>query len=856
MSKIFATNKPKNITNKTKTSIFTLILLLVMSSISLMFAPTVNAQALPTHAYVAVSPDPAGINQEVTILMWMIELSPVAAGPYGHWANYTLQITKPDGNTQNFGPLYSDPTGYAYVIYTPDQLGTYTLKFNFPGQHVSGTHALFGIPYAADYAASSYTTTFIVQEEPATASPQMPLPTDYWTRPIDAQNQDWYTISGNWFGTGYGRYGFGTSTYNGTGDYNPYTTSPKSSHIIWTKSLRFGGLIGGEYGNSPTSSYYTGKTYEMAFVPPVIINGVLYYNERAPPNDGFYAVDLRTGETLWRQTVGSLASQQSTSSGTTSSAVSFSAQITFGQVYNYLSPNQIGGIPYLWATGGSTWTMYDAFTGELILQFANATATAASSNNIVEGPNGEILMYLAGASWVAMWNSSLCIGNLGPTGTNAWQWRPQPGSTLDWKRGIQWNATTPAYPGQNILAISGNVILATTGSPFLASPWQMEMGYDATTGEQLWAKNRTVSVSDVTLGWMGPMADGVYTAYHRTTMQWYGYSIYTGDLVWGPIEQGTNPWGTIMTYESSSADGVLYAVAVDGVHAFDMTTGEKLWDFYADPSGTDFGGFNTYPFEGWGSPPTIADGTAFAATGNSHGVALYRGAELYAIDTDSGEKIWDINGFYEGTMPIADGILVAYNGYDNQIYAFGKGPSATTVEAPMTAITLGDKVVIRGTVTDQSAGTEQLELAARFPNGVPAIADEYMSAWMEYLYMQQSCPQMFNGVKVKLETLDPNGNFYEIGTVTSDASGMYKLLWEPPVPGEYTIIATFAGSESYFSSYAETAIGVTKASTAGGQIEPEPTEAPLLSTEMAIIIAAVIVALAVILGFFILRKRK
>jgi hypothetical protein len=130
---------------------------------------------------------------------------------------------------------------------------------------------------------------------------------------------------------------------------------------------------------------------------------------------------------------------------------------------------------------------------------------------------------------------------------------------------------------------------------------------------------------------------------------------------------------------------------------------------------------------------------------------------------------------------------------------------------------------------------------------------------MKYLYLQKPCPTTANGVEMKLETLDPNNNFYEIGTLTSDSSGMFKLMWEPPVPGEYTIIATFAGSESYFSSYAETAIGVTEAPSPAQPIEPEPTEpteAPLITTELAIILAAVIVALAVITGFWIIRKRK
>jgi hypothetical protein len=85
---------------------------------------------------------------------------------------------------------------------------------------------------------------------------------------------------------------------------------------------------------------------------------------------------------------------------------------------------------------------------------------------------------------------------------------------------------------------------------------------------------------------------------------------------------------------------------------------------------------------------------------------------------------------------------------------------------------------------------------------------------------------------------------------------MFKLMWEPPVPGEYAIIATFEGSESYFTSSAETAIGVEEAPSPGAPIEPEPTETPLITTEFAIIVSAIIVALAVIAGIWIISKRK
>jgi hypothetical protein len=131
---------------------------------------------------------------------------------------------------------------------------------------------------------------------------------------------------------------------------------------------------------------------------------------------------------------------------------------------------------------------------------------------------------------------------------------------------------------------------------------------------------------------------------------------------------------------------------------------------------------------------------------------------------------------------------------------------------------------------------------------------------MDYLYMRQICPKDIEGVEVILETLDPNNNFYEIGRVTSDVAGMYKLLWEPPVPGEYTIIATFKGTDSYGSSFAETAIGVTEFPSPGQQFEPEltepmqATEAPLITTELIAILAVVIIAVIAVAGFYIFRK--
>jgi hypothetical protein len=88
-----------------------------------------------------------------------------------------------------------------------------------------------------------------------------------------------------------------------------------------------------------------------------------------------------------------------------------------------------------------------------------------------------------------------------------------------------------------------------------------------------------------------------------------------------------------------------------------------------------------------------------------------------------------------------------------------------------------------------------------------------------------ACPTNVKGVPVTLEAVAPDGTRIPIGTVTSDMGGLFKKLWTPPVEGEYTIIATFAGSKSYGPSFAETAIGVTAAPPAS----PSPSASPSAS---------------------------
>ena len=278
---------------KTKATSITLILMLTFVIIASTL-PAVSAANIPTYAFLSVSPNPIGVNQEVTMMMWLDKIDPTASGPQGsRFGGFTLTITKPNGDQETKGPFTSDPASFAYTLYAPDQIGTYTIEFNFPGQQITGTGGIIPVPIDNYYEPDSFTATLTVQEEPVIASSQTPLPTDYWTRPIDAQNQDWYTISGNWLGLGPTT--FGNTLYDISGNFNPYTEAPDTAHIVWAKPNSFGGLIGGEFGGTPASNYYTGKSYEPKFTPPIIINRVLYYNEALPPKNSYYAVDLRTG---------------------------------------------------------------------------------------------------------------------------------------------------------------------------------------------------------------------------------------------------------------------------------------------------------------------------------------------------------------------------------------------------------------------------------------------------------------------------------------------------------------------------------------------------------------------------------
>jgi hypothetical protein len=666
---------------------------------------------------------------------------------------------------------------------------------HFEGAYVSNTSSTY-------QPSDSNTYSLIVQQTAAPDWPAASLPTGYWQRPIEGQNREWSVIAGNWVGMPQKG---SISTFDGSiGKFNPYSTAPNTAHIVWTLPILDGGIAGMPLNDE---GFYSGDSYESKCFPAIIMNGIFYRNipqTNAVSGNGFEAIDLRTGQILWKVPNGT---------------------ISFGQLLMYDSANQHGVIPYLWS---SSLQCFDAATGGFLLQFANVT-----SGTMVQDKRGNLLSYVLnyGQKRLSLWNSTQAILYDRPVGQPSGfgigdpnYWRPFYGGTYNWNKGVMWNVTIPDLSSYGV---TGNPSIARvntyddtiyarfTGPANETYPvgYIVDIGFSAVDGKMLWVQKRT-AIDDVETGseasasyTAGP---GVFLVFKQETMQWHYYSTQTGVLMW-KSDPYTNPWGT---YHSTTGDGPgycaygkLFATAYDGtVHCFDLSNGTNLWNCFVGSSGTETP-YGTWPFYGGF---VIADNKVYVSSGeHSPNQPMYRGESLYCIDANTGKILWQVYGYDQDPI-IADGYLVTLNSYDMQEYCFGKGLSAVTVSAPQTAVPTGTGILIQGTVTDQSPGKTCLGIPAA---GTPAIADEYMSEWMEYLYMQKPKPTNATGVPVTILAIDSTGASQTIGSTVSDASGGYAITWSPTTAGLYTIVAQFDGTGAYYASSSETHVAVAASAT-------------------------------------------
>ncbi|MCL5949635.1 MAG: hypothetical protein M1490_04070, partial [Candidatus Bathyarchaeota archaeon] len=308
----------QNAKNKTMAIIFAVIMITSTAGTIAIF-PTVSAHSpawqIPTYSFCSVSPNPVGLGQKANVNFWLNCPPPTANAQYGdRWTNITLKITHPDGITETLGPFTSDDTGGCHTAYTPSVIGNYTFQMFFAGETLLGRNTAGGgvstNAYVGDYfkPSSSNIFTLAVQQEQITYPGAAPLPTNFWTRPIYGENNNWNVIGGNWLGLGVSTFA-ATGMYNISGNYNPYTTAPNTAHILWTKPVAFGGIIGGEFGNSETANYYSTSQYEPKFAP-IIMQGILYYTMYPGASTypaGWAAVNLHTGQTIWTKTNTTLA---------------------------------------------------------------------------------------------------------------------------------------------------------------------------------------------------------------------------------------------------------------------------------------------------------------------------------------------------------------------------------------------------------------------------------------------------------------------------------------------------------------------------------------------------------------------
>ena len=819
----------KIVINKKMTTTIALFLMLTITIVTLPVTNALTHTESATYAFITVSPDPIGVGQPMFVNMWLVEANPLSgANEVNVWHAFTLLITKPDGPTETLMKDANAGGGQSF-IYIPDQVGNYTFKFTFPGEQIT-TSTIDNL-----YKSSTATTTCTVQQDPIAELPQNPIPTDYWQRPINWENQYWYPISGNWFGDI--NLWENTQAHGNTQGINPDTVAPQSAHILWTLPIAFGGQIGGSmYSDNDKSNYFVGKSYKEYWTSPVIMNGVMYYNSPLgiPPRTGVTAVDIRTGKELWHN--------------------ENISEVNFGTIYSEHNPNEVGGWPYLW-TAGSTYTMYDANTGRKILDVTGMSGTP------IINPNGELLVYRMQAintthGYLSMWNASRGTGSSGSIPWDTWTYDTPAGATLKSTKGIQWNVTVPIYPQSgtsvSIWCINDGVVLVT-GSKSVQD-YQTEAGYDATTGALLWYTNRTIGMIQETNAFLpGPVSNGIYTEHNKEVGTYYAFDIHTGAQLWGPTKPDSNAWNSF-TRQGIGDGNVFMMAGVSSARAYDAKNGSLVWEFFAESAGLQ-ATTPTYPFEGMYNC-LVGGGMTFLATSNSHGNQLFRGAKMYAVNMTTGTEEWSLDGFYgeahAGGHAMADGYLVAHNMYDNQVYIIGKGQSATTISAPTAVQIMGSSILLQGTITDQSPGQTCLGMPTA---GTPAISDASMSQWMSYLYMQKPKPTNATGVPVTISVVDANGNYREIGTTTSDSDGFYSLNWKPDIEGKFTVYASFGGSESYWPSHAVTAFAVDPAAPT-----PTPTEAPQPSTAdlyfvpaiAGLFIAIIVVGLLTIL---VLRKR-
>jgi len=841
---------------KSKKNLYSMLaIILMLSFVTSMFAlPNANAQSttreIITFPFVDAIPHTAGVGQNVLINWGLLNfLNSVNDG----W-NVTLQITYPDGKIVNHtAKTWSTGSVGRRLSFT--EPGNYTLNAVFDGETYKYGPTLQNGGYYKP-SKSDNVTLQILTDYKKNDHPGHTLPDEYWTRPVDSQMREWYSIMGSWL---YSR-----------GDYNnpknaPYNDAPESAHILWTMDIgdTNGGLAGGDSGSSP---YQAGDAYEGRFYGAVIVSGVLYYNREfwtsgsstVPYQSQMtVAVDLHTGKVLWERNFAGMGN----------------ARIALAQILTYISENSRGTWSYLWI--GSSGSMYaiEPKTGELRYNMTNVP-----TGTIYYGPSGELLKYqITGNTSVGyrllQWNSTHVVTS-NTTGLASAEWgssvhtRNARGEvrSFDATSGYDINVSIP-----NLTASAGNIVAAFPEDRLLLSTTPNADGFFFTgisldsdsVGSMLFNRREfkapaewagfDFSMTTYQTGWISnafSQEDLVGVFWARESRKNYGFSLETGKQIW---ETETRIYADAWAArEGIIVDGKFITSSVGGIiYCYDVKTGNELWHY----ANTDKYNESYHGENWWTILCFVSDGKAyFGHFVHSPTIPLTRGAPFFAIDIETGDVVWEIDGAFRQSQwgnraIIGDSIIVTQDYYDSRLYAVGKGPSEMTVSMSNAVVTAGSPVLVSGTVMDIAPGTQSDSLKMRFPKGLPAVSDASMSDWMLYTYKEFTRPMDTQGVEVVVFA-QQGDNTIDLGRTVSDANGRFSLTWTPPASttGDWDVYAYFSGSASYYGSYAKTEMAVFAAPEA-----PPPTETP--PYEWYIIGAAIaIIATVILVGVWIKKK--
>ena len=177
-----------------------------------------------------------------------------------------------------------------------------------------------------------------------------------------------------------------------------------------------------------------------------------------------------------------------------------------------------------------------------------------------------------------------------------------------------------------------------------------------------------------------------------------GYSQTTGKLLWTTQLTGINgatpdSYDTVGGYTDVIANNTLYFAGFGGdIWSIDMANGKINW--YTNTTALQGPGGTNSPYDIWPiwvfGTGEVAGGLLFLAEGHEYSPPLFLGAQQLSHQLHTnGKLVWSIDAFdVDGDPTTAYGVLLTINSYDNQIYAYGMGPSKTTVTHPISALQL------------------------------------------------------------------------------------------------------------------------------------------------------------------------